>query len=129
MSNDFGNIVDGIREGRVIFDNLKKCIAYVLSSNIPQLIPFLLFIIIKLPIAMETIVMLLIDIGTDLIPTITLAYEDAEDAIMRAKPRSKEDHLISGKCLLISYGLIGMFEVFGAYFSFLWVFYDYGETI
>ena len=118
MSNDFGNIVDGIREGRVIFDNLKKCIAYVLSSNIPQLIPFLLFIIIKLPIAMETIVMLLIDIGTDLIPTITLAYEDAEDAIMRAKPRSKEDHLISGKCLLISYGLIGMFEVFGAYFSF-----------
>ena len=88
LSNDFGNIVDGIREGRLIFDNLKKCIAYGLSSNTPELVPILLFIIIKIPIAMETIVMLLIDVGTDLIPTITLAYEEAEGAIMSAKPRS-----------------------------------------
>ena len=129
LSNDFGNIVDGIREGRLIFENLKKCISYVLASNVPELIPFLLFIAIKIPLAIETIVILLIDMGTDLIPTITLAYEEAEDAIMNAKPRTSDDHLISIKCLIISYGLIGMFENFGAYFAFLWVFYDYGESI
>jgi len=53
----------GIREGRLIFDNLKKCIAYVLSSNIPEIVPFLLFIAIKIPLAIEIIMILFIDLG------------------------------------------------------------------
>lgn len=72
----------GIREGRLIFDNLKKCIAYVLSSNIPEIIPFLLFIAIKIPIALETVMILFIDLGTDIAPAIALAYEDGEAFIM-----------------------------------------------
>lgn len=72
----------GIREGRLIFDNLKKCIAYVLSSNIPEIIPFLLFIAIKIPIALETVMILFIDLGTDIAPAIALAYEDGEEFIM-----------------------------------------------
>lgn len=67
--------------------------------------------------------------GTDLIPTITLAYEEAEEAIMETKPRTKDDHLVSAKCLLTSYGFIGMFENFAAFFAYVWVFYDYGETV
>ena len=67
--------------------------------------------------------------GTDLAPTITLAYEEAEDAIMNSKPRTNDDHLVSAKCLLVSYGIIGMFINFGGFFAFLWQFYDYGETI
>jgi sodium/potassium-transporting ATPase subunit alpha len=95
QTNDFGTIVEGISEGRLIFENLKKCITYVLASNVPELIPFLLFIAIKIPLAIETIVIVLIDIGTDLIPTITLAYEEAEDAIMDSSPRTPDDHLIN----------------------------------
>ena len=45
LDDDFSSIVKGIEQGRVIFDNLKKCIVYALSSNIPELTPFLLFII------------------------------------------------------------------------------------
>ena len=41
LNDDFSSIVLGIREGRVIFDNLKKVISYVLSSNIPEIVPFL----------------------------------------------------------------------------------------
>ena len=67
----------------------------MLSSNVPEIIPFLLFIAIKIPIAIETIVILLIDIGTDLVPTVCLAYEDSEDIIMKVPPRTKDDHLIS----------------------------------
>ena len=44
LNDDFSSIVLGIREGRVIFDNLKKVISYVLSSNIPEIVPFLAFI-------------------------------------------------------------------------------------
>lgn len=71
--------MDGIKEGRLIFANLKKCITYVMSSNVPEIVPFLVFILFKLPLGLETIMILLIDLGTDLAPTISLAYEEAED--------------------------------------------------
>ncbi len=79
LKDDFTNIVDGIQEGRLIFENLKKCICYVLASNIPELIPFLLFIIIKIPLSIETIMILLVDVGTDLAPAIALAWEMEEN--------------------------------------------------
>jgi len=53
----------GIREGRLIFDNLKKCIAYILTSNTPEIVPFLLFIAIRIPLAIEIIMILFIDLG------------------------------------------------------------------
>lgn len=95
LQDDFGNIVDGIKEGRVIFDNLKKCISYVLASNVAELIPFLLFISLKIPLGIETIVILLIDVGTDLAPAVSLAYEEPEDAIMELPPRTPDNHLVS----------------------------------
>jgi sodium/potassium-transporting ATPase subunit alpha len=46
LDDNFSSIVNGVEQGRVIFDNLKKSICYTLSSNIPELIPFLSFIIV-----------------------------------------------------------------------------------
>ena len=129
LNDDFGAIVEGIREGRLIFDNLKKCVCYVLSSNVPELIPFLLFIAMRIPLAIETIVILLVDLGTDLAPAVSLAYEDPEDAIMQIPPRSKDEHLVGPQMMIIAYGTIGMFESFAAFFAFIWVFYDAGFTI
>jgi len=82
IHDDFGAIVTGIEEGRNTFSNLKKFISYVLSSNVPEIIPFLLFIIIKIPLGLSTIHILLIDLGTDLAPAISLAYEKPEESIM-----------------------------------------------
>lgn len=74
--------MNGVFEGRVIFDNLKKFITYVLASNVPEIIPFLLFIAMKIPLGLETVMILFIDIGTDLAPAVSLAYEKPEAAIM-----------------------------------------------
>ncbi len=63
LNDDFSSIVLGIREGRILFTNMKNVIAYVLSSNIPELVPFLAFIALKIPIAMETIMMLVVCLG------------------------------------------------------------------
>jgi sodium/potassium-transporting ATPase subunit alpha len=46
LDDNFSSIVNGVEEGRIIFDNLKKSIMYTLCSNIPELIPFLSFIIV-----------------------------------------------------------------------------------
>jgi len=45
LDDNFSSIVNGVEEGRLIFDNLKKSIAYTLSSNIPEISPFLVFIV------------------------------------------------------------------------------------
>jgi len=57
--------------GRLIFDNLKKSIAYTLTSNIPEISPFLLFIIADVPLPLGTITILCIDLGTDMVPAIS----------------------------------------------------------
>lgn len=129
LEDDFGAIVEGIKEGRLIFDNLKKTICYVLTSNIPELIPFLLFIALKLPLSIETIMIILIDVGTDLAPAVALAYEEPEDLIMNIPPRSKDNHLVGIKLMLISYVFWGFIQTFAAYFAYIWVFYDRGFTV
>jgi len=129
LDDDFSNIVVGIREGRLIFDNLKKCISYVLSSNVPQLVPFLLFVAAKIPLAMETIAILLIDLGTDLAPAVSIAYEEPEDAIMNNPPRKNSEHLVSLKLMSLSYFTIGVFETAAAFFAFYWVFNDFGFSV
>ena len=53
--------------GRLIFDNLKKSIAYTLTSNIPEISPFLFFILTDVPLPLGTITILCIDLGTDLV--------------------------------------------------------------
>ena len=53
--------------GRLIFDNLKKSIAYTLTSNIPEISPFLVFILADIPLPLGTITILCIDLGTDLV--------------------------------------------------------------
>jgi len=75
LNDDFASIVDGVQEGRLIFDNLKKSIAYTLSSNIPEIGPFISFIIFQLPLPLSTVLILCVDLGTDMVPAISLAYE------------------------------------------------------
>jgi len=129
LNDDFGAIVDGIREGRLIFENLKKCIAYVLSSNVPEIVPFLLFIAMKIPLGIETICILLIDLGTDLAPAVSIAYEEPEDAIMQIPPRTEHSHLVGPQMMMVAYGTIGIFQTIAAFFAFLYCYYDQGFTL
>lgn len=45
LNDDFSSIVDGVEEGRKIFDNLKKTVVYLLTSNVTEIIPFVLYIV------------------------------------------------------------------------------------
>merc|ERR1712226_1710977 len=96
LDDNFASIVTGVEEGRIIFDNLKKSIAYTLSSNIPEIAPFLLFQTTGIPLPLTTVMILLVDLGTDLVPAISLAHERAEADIMSRPPRDqKKDNLVT----------------------------------
>ena len=73
LDDNFASIVTGVEEGRLIFDNLKKSIAYTLTSNIPEISPFLAFILCDIPLPLGTVTILCIDLGTDMEST-TLLY-------------------------------------------------------
>merc|ERR1719420_1644587 len=55
MDDNFSSIVYGVEEGRLIFDNLKKSIAYTLTSNIPEILPFLMYVTANIPLPLGTI--------------------------------------------------------------------------
>ncbi|XP_059138721.1 sodium/potassium-transporting ATPase subunit alpha-like [Physella acuta] len=111
LDDNFASIVTGVEEGRLIFDNLKKSIAYTLTSKIPEVSPFLLFIIADIPLALGTITILCIDLGTDVIPAISLAYEQPELDIMKRMPRNPlKDKLVNERLISMAYGQIGMMQ-------------------
>ena len=98
LDDDFASIEIAIEEGRLIFDNLKKSITYTLSSKVPELAPFIVYVIGNIPLALGAITILCIDLGTDLIPSISLVYEKSESDIMKRPPRnSKKDRLVNAK--------------------------------
>ena len=91
LDDNFATIVTGIEEGRLIFDNLKKVIAYTFTKNLVELLPFLIYVVADVPLALSTITILCIDLGTDIVPSIAYAYEMAES-----------DILVSGNRLIVT---------------------------
>ncbi|KAG5267728.1 hypothetical protein AALO_G00224990 [Alosa alosa] len=119
LDDNFASIVTGVEEGRLIFDNLKKSIAYTLTSNIPEISPFLLFILANIPLPLGTVTILCIDLGTDMVPAISLAYEKAESDIMKRQPRNpKTDKLVNERLISIAYGQIGMMQATAGFFTY-----------
>ena len=112
LDDNFASIVIGVEEGRLIFDNLKKSIAYTLTSNIPEISPFLMYILFGIPLPLGTVTILCIDLGTDMVPAISLAYEEAESDIMKRAPRDPiRDKLVNERLISLAYGQIGMIQV------------------
>ena len=120
LDDNFASIVTGVEEGRLIFDNLKKSIAYTLTSNIPEISPFLLFILADIPLPLGTVTILCIDLGTDMVPAISMAYEEAESDIMKRMPRNPfTDKLVNERLISMAYGMIGMIQASAGFFVYL----------
>jgi sodium/potassium-transporting ATPase subunit alpha len=120
LDDNFASIVTGVEEGRLIFDNLKKSIAYTLTSKIPETTPFLMFILTDIPLALGTITILCIDLGTDMVPAISLAYEKAESDIMKRKPRDPfRDKLVNQRLISMAFGQIGFIQASAGFFVYL----------
>jgi sodium/potassium-transporting ATPase subunit alpha len=127
LDDNFSSIVNGVEEGRLIFDNLKKSIAYTLSSNIPEILPFIMFILANVPLPLSTVLILCIDLGTDMVPAISFAYENPELDIMDRAPRkSKLDHLVNTKLISFAYLQIGVIQASAGMYTYFVILNDFG---
>jgi Ca2+-transporting ATPase len=85
--DNFASIVNAIEEGRAVYTNIKRFLTYILASNIPELFPFLLFVMAKVPLPLTVMQVLAVDLGTDLLPALALGTEHPEPGIMEQPPR------------------------------------------
>merc|ERR1719167_154535 len=127
LDDNFASIVTGVEEGRIIFDNLKKSIAYTLSSNIPEIAPFLLYVVANIPLPLPTVMILLVDLGTDLAPAISMAYEGRESDIMERPPRDPAIHkLVTWRLVSFAYLQIGMLQAIAGFYAYFTVLHGFG---
>ncbi|MDD3245286.1 MAG: cation-transporting P-type ATPase [Methanosarcina sp.] len=126
LDDNFATIVNAVEEGRTVFDNIKKFIAYILTSNIPEILPFIAFVLLSIPLPMTVQLILAIDLGTDILPAITLGVEKGEGDIMKRPPRPRHEKLLTPQVLLTSYGVKGPIEAAAGFFCYFAVLLDGG---
>jgi sodium/potassium-transporting ATPase subunit alpha len=124
--DDFASIVAAVEEGRAVFDNIRKFLTYILTSNVPELVPYLAYAFAGLPLALTVIQILAIDLGTDMVPALALGAEPPHPDVMHRPPRSPRERLLGGGLLLRGYGWLGLLEAAGAMAVFLAVLWSGG---
>jgi sodium/potassium-transporting ATPase subunit alpha len=126
LDDNFATIVNAVEEGRTVFDNIKKFIVYILASNIPEILPFIAFVVFALPLPMPVQLILAIDLGTDMLPAIALGKEKGEGDIMKRPPRSREEKLLTPPLLFTAYGIKGPIEAIAGFFCYFAVLLEGG---
>jgi len=126
MDDNFATIVSAIEEGRTIFDNIKKFVAYILTSNIPEILPFIAFVLLDIPLPLTVILILGIDLGTDIVPALGLGAEPPETDVMKRGPRKRSERLLTRNLLIMSYGVVGMIQAAAGFFSYFVILYAGG---
>jgi len=122
LDDNFASIVAAVEEGRAVYDNIKKFTTYILTSNTPEAVPFVAFALSggRIPIALDVMHILAIDLGTDLAPALALGAEKPEPDVMQRPPRSLDSHLIDRRLLRRAYLILGPFQaafVMAAFFA------------
>lgn len=107
MDDNFASIVKGIEQGRLMFANIRKTIAYTMSHMPPEIFLTIMNLIFGFPVALTSLQVLSIDLGSELAPAISLAYETPESDIMSEPPRKKTARLVNKRLLLYSYIFMG----------------------
>ena len=95
LDDNFTTIVSAVEEGRVIFDNIKKVIAFILGTNLGETLLILAALLVGLPIPLLAPQIIWVNLVSDSGPAIALASEPKEADVMQRKPRHPKDPLVN----------------------------------
>lgn len=122
LDDNFATIVAAVEEGRVIYNNIRKFIRYMLACNLGEVLTMFLGMIMWLPIPLLPIQILWVNLVTDGLPAIALGLDPAENDIMLRKPRGAKDHIFSQGLLklIVSRGVFIGLSTLGVFVSILY---------
>jgi sodium/potassium-transporting ATPase subunit alpha len=133
LDDNFASIVAAIEEGRAVFENIRKFLTYILSSNIPELVPYLAFVLFRIPLPLTIIQILAVDLGTDMLPALALGAEKPDPAVMQRPPRAPTERLLSWGLIARAYLFLGVLEAAAAMLAFFFVLnaagWHYGQLL
>jgi Ca2+-transporting ATPase len=118
MDDNFVSIVQGIKEGRTIFVNLKKFVHYVFTSNASELITVIFGVILHIPSPISAVQILAVDLGTDIFPSFALGLEPREPGSENSKDINKGGVMTAAGFGRIIY--LGVIMATGATVAFVW---------
>jgi potassium/sodium efflux P-type ATPase len=123
--DNFASIVNAIEEGRAVYANIRKFTTYIFTSNTPEAVPFILFAFsaARIPLALNVMHILSVDLGTDIVPALALGSEPPEPGIMDRPPRNLNEHVIDGAMLKRAYFWLGSMQslaTMAAFYYFYW---------
>jgi magnesium-transporting ATPase (P-type) len=121
--DNFASIVAGVREGRAIYANIGKFVTYIFASNVPELVPFLVFVLLGVPLPLTIMQILAVDLGTDLLPALALGAEPPEAGVMDRPPRRRGERLLGAGRLLHAYAFLGAIEAALSLGAFFWTYW------
>jgi calcium-translocating P-type ATPase len=133
LDDNFASIVAAIEEGRAVFANIRSFLTYILTSNVPELIPYLAFVILRIPLPLTILQILAVDLGTDMLPALGLGTEKPDPAVMKQPPRARADRLLNWPLLARAYFFLGMMQAAAALSAYWFVLraggWKFGEAL
>jgi magnesium-transporting ATPase (P-type) len=133
MDDNFASIVAAVEEGRAVFDNIRKFLTYILTSNIPEIVPYLAFVLFKIPLPLTIVQILAVDLGTDMLPALALGAEPPNHQVMQRPPRPRTARLLDLPLLVRAYLFLGCLEAVAAMSAFFFILvgggWSYGQRL
>ncbi len=126
LDDNFATIVNAVEEGRAVYENIRKFITYIFASNIPEAVPYLAYILLKIPLPLTIMQILAVDLGTDMLPALALGTEKPTPSVMKQPPRSRDERLLDYSVISRAYLFLGPIEAVACMFGFFYVMYAGG---
>ena len=133
LDDNFASIVNAVEEGRAVFENIRKFLTYILTSNVPELVPYLAYVLLRIPLPLTIIQILAVDLGTDMVPALALGAEAPDSGVMREPPRRPDERLLSWPLLARAYLWLGPLQALVSLAAFFFVLtaagWEYGAQL
>jgi magnesium-transporting ATPase (P-type) len=121
LDDNFASIVAAIEEGRAVFTNIRNFMTYILTSNVPEIIPYLAFVLFRIPLPLTIMQILAVDLGTDMLPALGLGAERPAPDGMKQAPRPQHARLLNGPLLARAYLFLGIMQATAAMSAYAFV--------
>jgi P-type Ca2+ transporter type 2C len=127
LDDSFASIIKAVREGRTISQNLEKFVWFIFSGNFGELLLIFCSMLLNTPVALTAIMILIVDLGTDVLPSIALGVDDPKKDIMDAPPKDPKKRILTRR-FAIGFARTGFLIGGSAFIGFLWILFTYGWT-
>ncbi len=121
LADDFSTIVQAVKEGRVVLDNIRKVTTYLLSDSLTEILLIAISIALGIPLPVTALQILWVNLIEDGMPGMSLAFEPEEEDVMKREPEPRKTPLLTSEMKALMF-IVGIIDDLTLVLVFLWLF-------